>query len=57
MGDHGAPSILLSQQVSVNGFSNTSDLVDLQQQAVAGFLLHSSGDTFRVGDLVRIIYF
>lgn len=48
MGDHGAPSIQLGEQVRVDGLGDAADLVDLQQQAVAGLLLHRRRDALRV---------
>lgn len=50
MGDHGAPAILFGQQMGLNGLGDGADLVDLQQQAVAGLLLNGSLDTLGIGD-------
>jgi len=38
MGDHGAPTIAFGKFVGIDGFCHGSDLVDLQQQAVASLL-------------------
>lgn len=48
VGNHGAPSIFLGQQVSINGLSDTANLVHLQEQAVASFLLDGGSNTLRV---------
>lgn len=47
--DHGAPAVLLGQQMGGNGLGDGTDLVNLQQQAVAGLLLHSGGNALGVG--------
>lgn len=39
MGDHGAPAVALGEFVGVDGLGHAADLIDLQQQAVAGLLL------------------
>lgn len=49
MRDHGAPTILLSQQVSINGLCNRANLVHLQQETVAGLLLDSCSNALGVG--------
>lgn len=50
MRHHRAPSVLLRQQMSVDGLGDGADLVDLQQQAVAGVLLDGGLDALWVGD-------
>ena len=50
VGDHGAPALSLGHVVSLDGLSHAANLVDLQQQTVAGLLLNSSGDSLGVGD-------
>jgi len=46
--DHGSPSILLGQEMSINGFSDASNLIHFQQQTVACLLLNCGEDPFRV---------
>lgn len=46
---HGAPAIALGQLVSLDGLGDGADLVDLEQQAVAGLLLDGGGDPLGVG--------
>lgn len=50
MRDHGAPTILLGEEVSLNGLSDGTNLIHLQEQAVASLLVHSHLDAFGVGD-------
>jgi len=45
MGDHGAPTVALGELMSIDGFRHGSDLVDLQQQAVARFLFDGPLDS------------
>ncbi|TMW49879.1 hypothetical protein DOY81_005060 [Sarcophaga bullata] len=47
---HGAPAVLFGQQMGLDGFGNGTNLVDLQQQTVAGLLFNGSLDTFGIGD-------
>ena len=49
MGDHGSPSLNLGHVMSLDGLSHTSNLVDLQQEAVAGLLVDGGGDPLGVG--------
>lgn len=41
MGDHGAPAVALGEIVGFDGLRHAADLIDLQQQTVAGLLLDS----------------
>lgn len=50
MRDHGSPAISLGQVVSLDGFSHGSDLVYLEEQAVACFAIDGSLDTLGVCD-------
>ena len=50
MRDHGSPSLSLGHVVSLDSLSHAANLVDLQQQTIAGLLLNSSGDSLGVGD-------
>ena len=47
---HHSPAIRLSQFAGLDGFGHRTNLVDLQQQTVAGFLLNGLGNPLRVGD-------
>ena len=52
MAAHDAPVVLLAQLDSVDGLGDGADLVDLQQERVAGLLLDGGLDASHVGHLV-----
>lgn len=45
MRHHRAPASALGELVSIDGFGDTADLVDLKQQAIASLLLNSGLDS------------
>lgn len=47
---HSAPAVGLGQVVRGDGFGHATDLVDLQQQAIASLAVNGSLDTLGVGD-------
>ena len=49
MRHHSSPSVLLSEKMSLDGFRDGSNLVDLQEETVASLLIGSSCDSFWVG--------
>lgn len=51
--DHGSPSVLLGQQMCVDGLGDGADLVYLQEEAVASLLFHGSRDALGVGHLTQ----
>ena len=46
--DHGAPTGGLGQLMGFNGLGNSSNLVHLQQQAIARFLFNGNGNSFGI---------
>ena len=47
---HSAPALGLGHVVSLDGLSHAADLVNLEQEPVAGLLLDSGGDPLGIGD-------
>ena len=50
MRHHSSPALGLGHVVSLDGLSHAADLVDLQQEAVAGLLVNGGGDPLGVCD-------
>lgn len=47
---HDTPTVGLGELDSLDGLGNGTDLVDLEEEGVAGLLLGGGADTGRVGD-------
>lgn len=47
---HSAPALGLGHVVSLDGLSHAANLVDLEQEPIAGLLLDGGGDPLGVGD-------
>lgn len=56
MRHHGTPTVLFGQQMSLDRFGDTTNLVHLEEEAVASFLLDSGGYSLRIGDSQIVSY-